>query len=125
MAAKQSDAVVRQQALVFERRVEGPLPPPDFARQYNEIVPDAAERLLRMAEKNNEARIALEAATNRRDFRLRLCGMAFSALVVALFVSAAITCVCMKQPVPACLFAGTSIAQVVRSLMRDRASPEK
>lgn len=32
----------------------GPLPPPSVLQGYNEMVPDAAERILRMAEKNQD-----------------------------------------------------------------------
>jgi uncharacterized membrane protein len=35
---------------------QGPLPPPHFLREYNDIVPGAAERLLTEAEKNGEHR---------------------------------------------------------------------
>ncbi len=36
---------------------EGPLPPPAALKGYNDVVPDGAERLFRMAEKEQEARI--------------------------------------------------------------------
>ena len=40
--------------------VSGPIPPPQILQQYNNIVPDAAERILRMAEKQSDHRMALE-----------------------------------------------------------------
>ena len=46
----------------------GPLPPPDDFRQYEETLPGAADRILRMAENQNERR------NNREDARLRTTG---------------------------------------------------
>ena len=46
-----------------ERRVEmysGPLPHPDLLNRYREIIPDAPERILRMAERQSEHRIEME-----------------------------------------------------------------
>ncbi len=38
----------------------GPIPPPQILQQYNNIVPDAAERIIRMAEKQSDHRMDLE-----------------------------------------------------------------
>lgn len=49
--------------ITTEQRLEmysGPLPHPDLLRRYQEIVPDAPERILKMAEKQNEHRIEIE-----------------------------------------------------------------
>jgi uncharacterized membrane protein len=46
-----------------EQRLEmysGPLPHPDLLKRYQDIVPDAPERILKMAEKQTEHRIAIE-----------------------------------------------------------------
>jgi uncharacterized membrane protein len=38
----------------------GPLPPPDILQKYNEVIPDAANRILLMAEKEQEHRFSLK-----------------------------------------------------------------
>ena len=38
----------------------GPIPPPQILQQYNAVVPDAAERIIKMAEKQSDHRIFLE-----------------------------------------------------------------
>lgn len=48
----------------------GPLPPPDDLKAYNEIVPDAAERMLAMAEKQAHHRQEME----RRQLELDRLG---------------------------------------------------
>ena len=55
--AKQQGSVVQAQ---FSGTFSGPLPPPNVLTKYNEAVPDAAERILRMAEKQAEHRQGLE-----------------------------------------------------------------
>ena len=42
--------------------VSGPIPSPQILQQYNNIVPGAAERIIRMAEKQSDHRMALENA---------------------------------------------------------------
>ena len=53
----------RRPARVYFR---GPLPPPTLLRQYDDIAPNAAERILRMAERQAEHRIAIERGDSRR-----------------------------------------------------------
>ena len=38
----------------------GPLPPPNILAQYNKVIPNAAERILQMAEKEGEHRRRME-----------------------------------------------------------------
>ncbi len=49
--------------MVFQRYFSGPLPPPEVLAQYNEIVPGAAERILKMAEEQSAHRRRLEDKT--------------------------------------------------------------
>lgn len=46
----QSGQVITQ-VLHEERRISGPLPTPDILLGYDEVLPGAAERIMRMAEK--------------------------------------------------------------------------
>lgn len=41
----------------------GPIPPPNILKQLNEIVPDGAERIFTMAEKDQASEIALQQGT--------------------------------------------------------------
>ena len=42
------------------------MPPPNILREYDEIAPNAAERILRMAERQAEHRNAIERGDSRR-----------------------------------------------------------
>lgn len=66
----------------------GPLPPPEMLRQYDDALPGAAERILVMAEKNNDHRIEMthEAfAAERNERRLgQIFGLVIGLVTLAL-----------------------------------------
>jgi uncharacterized membrane protein len=47
-------------AAQISRTFSGPLPPPEILQKYNEIVPGAADRIIKMAESQHHHRQALE-----------------------------------------------------------------
>jgi uncharacterized membrane protein len=59
---------------VAQSRFSGPLPHPDHLARYNEILPDAAERILAMAEKEQDHRHNLEKKVMRNDFAITVAG---------------------------------------------------
>jgi uncharacterized membrane protein len=56
---------VQTQAMSFQ----GPIPPPELLREYNEIVPDGADRIVKMAEAQSAHRIELESIVVKGDDR--------------------------------------------------------
>ncbi|WP_370868052.1 DUF2335 domain-containing protein [Phaeovulum sp.] len=75
-----------------ERFWSGALPRPEDFAKFGEIVPDAPERILRMAEKEQEHRIALESlivpANNKAGQRGQWLGAGISVLALVLAVVA-------------------------------------
>ena len=61
----------------------GPLPPPEVLIKYNDAVPDGAERIIVMAEKQAEHRMGLENRVIDADIRRSNWGLA-AGFVVAL-----------------------------------------
>lgn len=62
-----------QRSVVARSRTEsfsGPLPHPSILKGYNELVPDAAERILKAFEKQNEHREFIEKETNKANIKL-------------------------------------------------------
>jgi len=55
---------------------QGPIPPPQLLAQYNDVIPDAAERILRMAENQSEHRMGLEKAVIHSDIKRSFWGLA-------------------------------------------------
>jgi len=61
----------------------GPLPPPDILARYNDAVPDGAERIIALAERQAEHRSALETRVVDADIKRANWGLV-AAFVVAL-----------------------------------------
>lgn len=59
----------------------GPLPHPDLLAKYNLAVPNAAERIIAMAEKQSEHRQALETRVIASDIRLSFLGLIFALIL--------------------------------------------
>lgn len=76
-----SEAVADARQLVaFSARevlYAGPVPHPDILRQYNELVPGSAERILAQAERQTDHRIAIERLAIESDVRRSQLGLIF------------------------------------------------
>lgn len=71
VATRLSDEQKNQlvQTLSISRSFSGPLPPPEDFERYNQVAPDAANRILRMAEKEQQIRADGQAGAIRNDGR--------------------------------------------------------
>ena len=71
VATRLSDEQKNQlvQTLSISRSFSGPLPPPEDFEQYNQVAPDAANRILTMAEKEQQIRADGQAGAIRNDGR--------------------------------------------------------
>ena len=61
--------------------ISGPIPPPQILQQYNAIVPNAAERILSMAEKQSDHRMNLERKVIDSNVVKSYLGMAAGTLI--------------------------------------------
>lgn len=68
----------------------GPLPHPADFKAYKEVMPDAPERILTMAEKQQMHRIKSEENIIKADIRESMCGQIFAVVLVAIFLAAAV-----------------------------------
>jgi len=71
----------------------GPLPHPDILVRYNDAVPDAAERILAMAERQSAHRIDLEKRVITADIRRANLGVAAGLLVALAFLAGSVVLV--------------------------------
>ena len=60
----------------------GPLPPPTLLAEYNDAVPDGAERIVSMVERQTAHRMEMEARTAKYDHRLAHTGQWIGLTVV-------------------------------------------
>lgn len=96
---------------------QGPLPPPDMLEQYNAIVPDAAERILAMAEKNGEHRRTLEAFAVKAEHTRSMGGLIVGGVVALAIVVGAVIVTLDGHPEVGVLMVGIDIAGIVGSLV--------
>ena len=81
----------KQDTPVVSTQWAGPLPPPSVLSGFNDVVENGAERVFRMAEKEQEHRVSYERAeleATRRDFRRgQVIGgvLAFSCVAASLY----------------------------------------
>jgi uncharacterized membrane protein len=71
-------------AVLYERHHmwSGPLPPPTLLAEYNDAVPDGAERIVSMVERQTAHRMEMEARTAKYDHRLAHTGQWIGLTVV-------------------------------------------
>ena len=85
----QNDLVIQQTSM---QSFSGPLPPPEILKKFDEIVPGAAERIIKMAEEQSAHRKELERKVIESDisrsksgqilgFIIAMVGLAVSALI--------------------------------------------
>ena len=77
---KNENPIVRK--LAIQQSFSGPLPPPDLLGQYDAILPGLADRIVKMAEKQESHRHELENRVVKAEINRSYFGMA-SGLVVA------------------------------------------
>ena len=69
--------LVEQQIFSFS----GPLPPPEILKMYNDIVPNGADRIMTMTEKQSDHRQFLEKAVISKDSKRSTLGLIFGFII--------------------------------------------
>ena len=123
-----NSAQQRQTVLATATAWKGPIPPPAVLDQYNLIVPDAAERILIMAEE--EARIRRDQVQKDHDSENRVResdvnqyhsdvkrGQYLAALVMLGIVAAVVVCVVFGKEKAAMAVAGMGAVGIVSSFI--------
>ncbi len=70
-----------KQVIAMHQQFQGPLPPPTTLKEYNEIIPNGAERIMKMAEEQSMHRRSLETKAINTDSRNSLLGVIFAFLL--------------------------------------------
>ena len=91
----------------------GPLPPPSMFNHYNEVLPGSAERILRMAEKEQEHRTTWESEVLRVGARDSLIGQALGFLALLVCVGGAIYLALSGNVVVAVVLVGAPIVGTI------------
>lgn len=95
---------------------QGPIPHPDHFAQYDKVLPGAAERILKMAEREQENRHKHEDVTDR----LFLRGLYLGTLIIVLLIGLAVLALYLGHPGPAIIIVTSIIALAVIYVLRKR-----
>lgn len=87
--SRQNIPTKTQNQVVTEKRAafyQGPIPPPSVLEGYNNIVPDAAERIIRLAEEQSNHRMNMETKVIQSNVMNERLGVVFAFVVVLVSV---------------------------------------
>lgn len=108
----------------------GPLPDPETLQRYNDLLPGLAERIVAMAEAEQNERFRQEdhrheesMLISRRAFRAERLGQIFAFLALLVLASAAVASVVLGAPSVGVALATATIGGVVASFLRARNKP--
>lgn len=65
----------------------GPIPPPSYLARYNDIVPNGADRIISMAERQSSHRESLEAMVVKGNVQNQRLGSIFAFIICVLAIS--------------------------------------
>ncbi|GEM_PF-1271321 len=108
------DLVVRKVEQVISKEVfAGPLPHPHHFAQYKEIEPTAPDRILRMAEKEQEFRHRMSSRSLNADVAAHFAGLAGGLLVCSGLIAGAVHLALNGQQTVALALLGASVLNLV------------
>lgn len=91
----------------------GPIPPPEILSRYNTVVPNGADRLLVLAEKQTNHRIELENKVLDSDIRRSDRGLIFGLVIALAGFGFAFGLACLGHPKVGALFGAAPLATLV------------
>lgn len=110
---------IRQLFLAFAR-YQGPLPPPQMFRDYEDVLPGAADRIIAMTEKEQSHRHRWEADALRADRWYRMAGLSAGWTVAVSLAAAAAASGVWGDWRVGCALAATSATAMVWKLVQGR-----
>lgn len=112
------EAVLKKVELVIaEEHFAGPLPHPDHFERYGEIEPSAPDRILTMAEKEQEFRHSIVHKTLQTDVGSHYVGLAMGWLLTLFLIVGAIYLADKGQIAIPTLLLGAAVLNVVRAFV--------
>lgn len=90
-----------------------PLPPPKTLQDYNNVLPDAAERIVAMAERQSAHRQELEKKVVSSQTRDSLLGLIFGLAIGLATIAGGITCILSGYEIGGTILGGTGLGSLV------------
>lgn len=96
--------------------MSGPLPPPGILDSYNQIIPEGADRIMAMAEKQQDAIITDRQEQRQADRRAQM----FAFVSVLAILATGMTLMAIGQVLAGLLLSSPGLAAVVYAFIRSR-----
>jgi len=112
-------------ALIHSMYHAGPLPPPETLKEYNEILPDAAERIFSMAEKEQEHKHTTEIKIVDHEIKKTSKGQNFALFTALTGIVGAVICAFLSQVVIGTVIGGSSLVSLVSSFLSAKQKKKK
>ena len=103
----------------------GPIPSSQELANYDLIIPGSAERILQMAEANNQHQIDLEILALTSARKEQFLGQIFALLVTTMAFASAITAMIMGYSETASIIAGTTVVGLAIAFIKGAKSNHK
>lgn len=91
----------------------GPLPDPQTLEKYNAIIPNGAERIMAMAEKQQEHRMGLEKSTISEQLSQSKRGQIFGLIIGLAAITASAICIILGHEWPGALLGAGGLTGLV------------
>jgi uncharacterized membrane protein len=114
---EQLTQVKTQILAVVQEAFTGPMPHPRHLAEYEETLPGCAERIMRMAEKEQDARHSVSAELVEIEKRNTKRGMWFGFIIAGLLVAGAVTCAAIGQTTVAVALVAAAAVGMVSKLI--------
>lgn len=119
--SQQSSRTKQNHTLAVSQEWIGPLPPPDVIERFNAIVPNGAERIFAMAEKEQSHRIAIEDRGLSASIAEAKHGQILGAIISIFSLLSAVGSVYMvAHPAVSVALVGVPIAGLVKAIVDSR-----
>jgi len=112
--------VDRVSSLILRESFRGPLPPPRHFREYEDVFPGAAARILAMAEKEQNSNIELSQLALSPEISERRLGLWQGFGAFALLTVGAFGCALVEQPILGGAFLAVGAISAVRKFIDGR-----
>jgi len=87
----------------------GPIPAPEALEKYNQIIPDGADRIMKMAENQSNHRIRIEETVIAGQVKQSSRGQIFGLIIAFLTLGAAVVLALFGHEAVACVLGGSTV----------------
>jgi len=100
-------------AKLNSQHFSGPLPPPEILVQYNQAVPDAANRIIKLAESQSDHRQSLETQAIASDIKNARLGLHYGLIIGLAAIAGGVVCTLLGYELGGGIIGGTGITGLV------------